>query len=133
MTRQPDIKNKTNRLVYIPSSVEEFKLASDVKALCIQDGITIRDFLSECIDLGFKVHRWPPGNPQLTLTNYHVNPTVVAFKCGFAGCKNKAVGEGIYLPQNRKMGLCRLHLQSTANTPKVWQILAANSSGKGDN
>ena len=122
MTRQPDLKNKLNRLVYIPSDVAENKLSMDVKALCIQDGITIRDFLSEAILLAFKVHHWPPGNPQLTLSNYHVK-SLDKGCCGFSGCKNKAVGSGVYLPKNQVFKLCRLHLESARNSCKVWSFV----------
>ena len=123
MTRKPEIQNKNNRLVYVPSDVHENKLAVDVKALCIQDGITIRDFLSEAILLAFKVHHWPPGNPQLTLSNYNVKADVVSVGCcGYVGCKNRAVGSGLYLPQNREVKLCRLHLDSARNTVNVWKF-----------
>jgi hypothetical protein len=121
MTRQPDIKNTTNRLVYVPTDQSENKLAMDVKALCIQDGITIRDFLSEAILLAFKVHHWPPGNPQLTLSNYQVKPSTLSH-CGYNGCHNKAVGQGVYLPQNREVKLCKLHLDSARNTVNVWKF-----------
>jgi hypothetical protein len=121
MTRQPDLKNKLNRLVYIPSDVAENKLSMDVKALCIQDGITIRDFLSEAINLAFKVHNWPPGNPQLTLSNYQVKPLDMGH-CGYSGCKNKAVASGLYLPKQQQFKLCKLHYESAKNTSKVWKI-----------
>ena len=121
MTRQPDLKNKLNRLVYIPSDVAENKLSMDVKALCIQDGITIRDFLSEAILLAFKVHHWPPGNPQLTLSNYHVKPLDMGC-CGYSHCNNKAVGSGLYLPKHQMFKLCQLHLESAMNASKVWSF-----------
>jgi hypothetical protein len=128
MTRQPDLKNKLNRLVYIPSDVAENKLSMDVKALCIQDGITIRDFLSEAIALAFKVHNWPPGNPQLTLSNYQVKPLDMGH-CGYSGCKNKACGSGLYLPKQQEFKLCQIHFDGAKNTSKVWGSL---KSWKGD-
>lgn len=82
MTRQPEIKNKSNRLVYVPVDQSEVKLAMDAKALCIQDGITIRDLLSEALELVFKVHHWPPGNPQLQLASFQEKIVVEKCKCG---------------------------------------------------
>ena len=67
MTRQPDIKSKSDRAVYSPSSIEGKQKVRDLKALCIQDGVTANDLLDEALNLLFKVHHWPPGNPQLTL------------------------------------------------------------------
>jgi hypothetical protein len=121
MTRQPEIKNKSNRLVYIPTDQSETKLSMDAKALCIQDGITIRDLLSEALTLVFKVHNWPPGNPQLTLTNYSIKP-LVSSKCGYADCHNDAVTSGLYLPQNKTVQLCALHERFARNTCKVWKL-----------
>ena len=119
MTRQPEIKNKTNRLVFIPLSKEDEKLACDFKTLCNQDGITIHDLLMEGIEQVFKIHHWPPGNPQLTLSNYHVKP-LVSICCGFSGCRNKAVGKGVYLPKQQEFKLCGLHFASAKNASKVW-------------
>ena len=122
MTRKPEIKNKSNRLVYVPSDPSEVKLACDAKALCLQDGITIKDLLSEALVLVFKVHHWPPGNPQLTLCNYQVKPLDVGV-CGYSGCSNRAVGEGLYLPKNQEFRLCRLHFDGAKNSCRVWSDL----------
>ena len=122
MTRQPDIKNKNDRLVYAPTSLSEKKLSQDAKALCIQDGITIRDLLSEALDLVFKVHHWPPGNPQLTLTNYQVKSFASLSKCGFSDCKGDAVASGVFLPKNKEYKLCSQHLTHAKNSGKVWRL-----------
>ena len=88
MPRQPDIKNKTNRLVFIPISKDDERISIEFKSLCNQDDVTIHDLLMEGIEYIFKVHHWPPGNPQLTLTNYQMKPAATS-KCGFSGYGTK--------------------------------------------
>jgi hypothetical protein len=121
MTRQPDIKSKSDRAVYSPSSIEGKQKVRDLKALCIQDGVTANDLLDEALNLLFKVHHWPPGNPQLTLTNYQMKPSATS-KCGFSGCKGEAVSTGLFLPKNREYRLCRRHLAEAKNSRKVWEL-----------
>jgi hypothetical protein len=101
--RQPDLKNKSNRLVYVPLDTSEIKLSHDVKALCVQDGITIRDFLSEAITLAFKVHHWPPGNPQLTL-ECSLQKTLVRAKCK---CGKEAVSHGLHISSQKEVDVCK--------------------------
>jgi hypothetical protein len=103
MPRQPDIKNKTNRLVYIPTNPAETKMSTDAKTLCLQDGITIRDFLSECLELGFKVHHWPPGNPQLQLIRFQES-ALDAPRCK---CGKAAVTHGLHIPNGREIDCCK--------------------------
>lgn len=122
MPRQPDIKNKNDRLVYVPASLSEKKLSQDAKALCIQDGITIRDLISEALELAFKVHHWPPGNPQLTLTNYQLKAAASRSKCGFSGCKSEGVATGVFLPNNKEYSLCTRHFATAKNSDKVWKV-----------
>jgi hypothetical protein len=122
MTRQPDIKSKSDRAVYSPSSMEGKQKVRDLKALCIQDGVTANDLLDEALNLLFKVHHWPPGNPQLTLTNYQVKPSKVLSKCEFSGCKGEAVASGVFLPKNKEYRLCKRHLVEAKNSRKVWEL-----------
>ncbi len=122
MTRQPDIKSKSDRAVYSPSSIEGKQKVRDLKALCIQDGVTANDLLDEALNLLFKVHHWPPGNPQLTLTNYQVKPSKVLSKCEFSGCKGEAVASGVFLPKNKEYRLCKRHLVEAKNSRKVWEL-----------
>ena len=121
MPRQPDLKNKTNRLVYVPSDCSENKLAMDAKALCIQDGITIRDLLSEALTLVFKVHHWPPGNPQLTLqTSLELSEKVrVRCKCG-----SLAVKHGVFISSGKEFDFCVkcFSVLPQRHDPKVWKI-----------
>ena len=122
MTRQPDIKSKSDRAVYSPSSIEGKQKVRDLKTLCIQDGVTANDLLDEALNLLFKVHHWPPGNPQLTLTNYQVKPSASMGKCGFSGCKGEAVALGVFLPKNKEYRLCSQHLTHAKNSVKVWRL-----------
>ena len=122
MTRQPDIKSKSDRAVYSPSSIEGKQKVRDLKALCIQDGVTANDLLDEALNLLFKVHHWPPGNPQLTLTNYQVKPSKLLSKCEFSGCKGEAVASGVFLPKNKEYRLCKRHLVEAKNSRKVWEL-----------
>jgi hypothetical protein len=122
MTRQPDIKSKSDRAVYSPSSMEGKQKVRDLKALCIQDAVTANDLLDEALNLLFKVHHWPPGNPQLTLTNYQVKPSKVLSKCEFSGCKGEAIASGVFLPKNKEYRLCKRHLVEAKNSRKVWEL-----------
>ena len=120
MTRQPDIKNKNDRLTYVPVDLSEKKLAQDAKALCVQDGITIRDFLSECIELGFKVHHWPPGNPQLTLPRFQES-LVEQPKCA---CGKPAVKFAVHLASKKESGFCAKCFSGVPQRydGKVWRV-----------
>jgi hypothetical protein len=122
MTRQPDIKSKSDRAVYSPSSIEGKQKVRDLKTLCIQDGVTANDLLDEALNLLFKVHHWPPGNPQLTLSNYQMKISASVSKCGFSGCKNAAVASGVYLPQQKNYQLCNRHLAEAKNNGKIWRL-----------
>jgi hypothetical protein len=121
MTRQPDIKSKSDRAVYSPSSLEGKQKVRDFKTLCIQDSKSANDFFDEALTLLFKVHNWPPGNPQLTLSNYQVK-LAAGGRCGFAGCKSQAVGTGFYLPKNKEYQLCSKHLTHAKNSGKIWRF-----------
>jgi hypothetical protein len=62
----------------------EKKSIGNLKQLAVQDGVNVADLIFEAIDLVFKVHHWPPGNPQLQLSNFQQGklPTVENCKCG---------------------------------------------------
>lgn len=70
MARTPDKQSKSKRIVFIPTSLEDEKISTDFKTLCLQDDKTQHDLLLEAFQLIFKVHHWPPGNPQLQLTPF---------------------------------------------------------------
>jgi hypothetical protein len=114
-------ESKAKRIVFVPVSLEDEKMAVDFKTLCQQDGVTIHDLMSEALSLVFKVHHWPPGNPQLTLSNYQVKLSA-SMKCGFSGCKGEAVGSGVFLPKNKEYQLCPLHFAAAKNSSKVWRL-----------
>jgi hypothetical protein len=122
MTRQPNINSKLKNIVFKAKTLEDEQKVDDFKTLCIQDGIQIYQLMSEAIDLVFKVHRWPPGNPQLTLATCLEVKVLSLGKCGFANCTLKAVAAGIYLPKNQEYKLCMKHLRHAQNNPENWRF-----------
>jgi hypothetical protein len=84
MTREIEIKNKTNRLVFIPLNAEDHKTAEAFKKLCRQDELTIHDLLLESIQLVFVKHHLDlGGNPQLQLERFQQEKLVsVKCRCG---------------------------------------------------
>jgi hypothetical protein len=131
MGRQPDLKSQTKRIVFIPRTIEDEKTSEDFKKLCIQDGIQTYDLILEAIRLVFKVHHWPPGNPQLTLQACaNGKPTVQLGKCGYANCKYKAVvGGALYLPNKKEYKLCEKHAKQAKADSKNWLIKKPVGSG----
>lgn len=121
VTRQVNPKSTDTYSVKAKDEIEK-RIIGDFKALALQDGKDARELFFQAVDLLFKVHHWPPGNPQLTLTNYHVKP-IAPIKCGYANCNELGVGAGVYLPKNKKFNLCSFHFGLAKNTPKVWDNL----------
>jgi len=124
MARQPEIKNKTNRLVFIPLTDEDHKTAEAFKKLVTQDETTIHDLLLEAIQLVFVKHHLDlGGNPQRQLHSFEQTklPKDLGI-CGYSGCKHKAVGSGLYLPKNQEFKLCKLHFENAKNAGKVWKV-----------
>lgn len=118
MTRKSDLKSKET-ISFKARDEAEKTLICNFKSLCIQDGIDQIDFFSEALNLLFRVHNWPPGNPQLTMANYMVKP-LVPFHCGYVGCKGEVFGSGVYLPKKQTLDLCGFHFKLAKNTCKVW-------------
>lgn len=111
MTRPASVESKSGQLVFRPKTVEDFKISEDVKRLAIQDEITVYDLLKEAIQLLFKVHHWPPGNPQLTLQlfNGQSKLPVKHVKCCFNGCKKEAVASGVFVESGAVKHFCAFH------------------------
>lgn len=130
MARHPDAKAKET-ISFKARSEAEKQLIGDFKKLCLQDSIDQIDLFAEALSLVFKVHHWPPGNPQLTLSNYQVKPLALG-KCGYVACKDNAVSVGVYLPQQKEYSLCKLHKLLAVNTPKVWQLQTRETKPTGD-
>ena len=121
MTRKPN--PKSNEFLNMKARNEsEKKLISDFKSLAVQDEKDQIDLFAEAVNLVFKAHNWPPGNPQLTLTNYHVKAEAKVL-CGYVGCKREAAGEGTYLPSKRVLPLCCFHFDVARGCRKVWANL----------
>lgn len=129
MTRQPDIQNKANRLVFIPLSPEERELASVTKKLVIQDETTIHDFLLESIELNLKKHNIIiGGNPNRQLLSFdaeqeqkHVYP-----KCK---CGKPSVNHGLHLPSKREYDFCKKCFSTVPQRydKKIWSFQDTNS------
>jgi hypothetical protein len=120
LARTPESKSKTSRIVFIPTSIEDIEKADNFKKLCLQDGLTVHNLMSEAIDLVFKKHNYPPGNPQLTLVNYQEKHATLG-KCGFASCTMNAVTTGFFVPQKKEYKLCIKHLKENKFS-RDWRI-----------
>ena len=82
MTRQANPKSNAGFNVKARGESEK-KVISDLKTLALQDGVEISDLVFEGLLLMFRVHHWPPGNPQLQLTTFKDGAVpVVKCKCG---------------------------------------------------
>lgn len=123
MARQAESNSKTKRVVFIPLTIEEEIISDNFKKLCRQDGLKVHDLMLEAIQLLFKKHNFPPGNPQLTLQNFSQGKQVLLGKCGYANCSCKAVVEGaVYLPNNKEYKLCMKHFGLVQNDLKNWRF-----------
>jgi hypothetical protein len=125
----PKINSKSKRIVYIPDSIEEEQISDDFKKLCLQDEITTKQLMLEAIQLLFKVHHWPPGNPQLTLVNYQQSKLASLGKCGIANCTYKAVAIGVNQLTKKEFRFCKKHFSTLPSRydPKVWQFKDAKA------
>ena len=85
MTRQVDPKVKDNIHVRARSETER-RIISELKQLALQDQVELADLIFEGIDLMFKTHHWPPGNPQLQLTIFQNETPQVKSKYGICNC-----------------------------------------------
>lgn len=112
MTRNPDINSKLDRLTFIPVTYEDKLKAKDFKKLCNQDGLQVHDLMLEAIDLVFKAHHWPPGNPQLTLQNYQVQQQRSLGKCSIENCETNAFIVGFNLQTRKELRFCKKHFDA---------------------
>ena len=120
MTGTPNVKSKNTS--FKPKTPEDEKIIRDFKRLANQDGIPIHDLYVEAFQLLFRVHHWPPGNPQLTLESSLQTKIVSLGRCEFAKCRNQAVRIGIYLPKNKEYKLCPDHMKVGQKDPKQWRL-----------
>jgi hypothetical protein len=110
--------------VFIPRSLEEKAIADDFKRLCLQDEISTQTLMLEAIQLLFKTHHWPPGNPQLTLANYNQTKIIGLGKCSIANCIQKAIISGINLTTKKEYYFCKKHYSTLPNRhdSKTWKF-----------
>jgi hypothetical protein len=105
MARSPEIKNKTNRLVFIPLSQDEQELAGVTKKLCIQDETTLHDFLLESITLNLRKHNIIiGGNPNRQLLSFDDEAKQVYPKCK---CGKASEKHGLNLGSKREYSFCK--------------------------
>jgi hypothetical protein len=120
--RQPNPKTKTTISIRARSIFDEQKIVT-FKRLAIQDGLELSDLFFEAIDLVLAKHNIQyGGNPQRQLLSFEQTKLQSLGLCGFAGCKKKAVGAGVFLPNNRETSLCQFHLGLVADSPKTWRL-----------
>jgi hypothetical protein len=120
--RYPDIKSKSDRLVYVPITIEDHMKAQAFKKLAVQDELTIYDLLNQAIDLVFKAHHVDyMGNNQLQLPNFQEGTIQVELKCSH--CSNQAVKVGLNLKNNQESCFCKHHFSELPlrYDPKVWR------------
>lgn len=125
MARTADTNSKSKRIVFIPLTLEEEQISDDVKKLAIQDGLQVHDLMLEAIKLLFKVHHWPPGNPQLTLQNYSLGKQNFLGKCSLANCSNNAIIEAVNVQTKKEYKFCKKHFTGlpSRHDPKVWRLM----------
>ena len=119
MGRKPDIKSKTDTVTFKPTSIEDMKVSEDFKKLVTQDGVTVHDLMLEAFALLFKVHHWPPGNPQLTLET-----SLLPLKQFTPHCKCGQIGVhvGVHVSSGRDGVYCKKCFVGVAgrHDRKVW-------------
>jgi hypothetical protein len=69
MTRQPDPNSKSSRVVLVAKPGQEQTVKS-FKELCRRDHIEVNEALIGLVQEFLQRHNYPPGNPQLQLTQY---------------------------------------------------------------
>lgn len=121
MARSLEIKNKTNRLVFIPLSPDENELSTITKKLCIQDETTLHDFLLESITLNLKKHNiHVGGNPNRQLLSFNVDLQQTYPKCS---CGKPSTKHGLHLQSKREFSYCSKCFSSVLgrHDVKVWR------------
>ena len=103
MTRPPDIKSKSDRITFSPSSLEGKQKVRDFKKLCIQDGLSVNELFEEAINHIFKIHHYPPGNPQLLLEKFQDGKLIEHPKCK---CGKPSSKHGLHLQSKRTYDYC---------------------------
>ena len=120
MARSPEIKNKTNRLVFIPLSQEEHHLSETFKKLVAQDETTIHDLLLEGINLCLtKHHIVIGGNPNRQLLSFNPDAPQSYPKCK---CGKTSVHHGLHLASNLEYDYCEQCFRDVIcrHDVKVW-------------
>jgi hypothetical protein len=123
MARTPEIRNKTNRLVFIPLSQEEKELSTITKKLCIQDETTVHDFLLESIKVNLQKHNIIiGGNPNRQLLSFGEESKQVYAPCK---CGKSSALHMLHLASNREYDFCAKCFGEVPmrHDLKVWRII----------
>lgn len=103
MPRNSDPKANSTLSVKARGESEK-KVIADLKKLANQDGIDVVDLFFESVDLLFKVHHWPPGNPQQQIIRFTQEKIEPAFKC--CKCGRAASKSGYHIPSKKNLDYC---------------------------
>lgn len=63
------------------------------------------------------------SRPRRLLRRAEVHFSEEKSVCGFADCKNEAIGRAVWLARNQVYRLCEKHLDAAKQNPKHWKIL----------
>jgi hypothetical protein len=120
MTRKADIKSVEGFSIRARGESEK-KMIQDLKKLSVQDDLELADLIFEGIGYTFRAHHWPPGNPQLSLSNFQEGTIQIELKCSH--CSNQAIKIGLNLKSNQESCFCKHHFSELPMRydPKVWR------------
>lgn len=120
MTRRVDPKSVGGFAVKARGESEK-KVIHDLKTLAFQDGVEISDLIFEGIEYMFKVHHWPPGNPQLTLETSLLPKQQLTPHCK---CGKVAVRHGVHVASGIERFFCAKCFSEVPGRydVKVWQL-----------
>lgn len=126
VTRQADIKSD-KYLSFKAKSIEDFQKVKDAKILAHQDGLEVYDLMSEALDLLFKKHHWPPGNPQTLLLEQDKIARVEKCKCG-----KPASAFGLHVASGKDFKFCAKCFREVPqrHDPKIWCFSADSLTAK---
>lgn len=108
MTKLPNHKSKTLRLVLVPKQDQETKIRA-FKEIVARNGLCVSSILYEKVEAFLREHNYPTGNSQTLITVFSGKPKVTA-NCDHRGCGEPATFE--VWGHNKWHGyLCGLHKQ----------------------
>ena len=123
LLNRPNPKSKTKDIHIKPSLYEDEAVIANFKKLCAQDSLPYIEAFKEMVGPWFVKHHLDlGGNPQRQLLSFDREQPLDLGRCGYAGCKEKAVIVGTYKPQSKEYKLCKLHLVLAKNNSRDWSL-----------